>query len=131
MLADRQKHARFIRELLEHVPAEARRSDPLYRLAEAVADGSSINVVHLIYKNKPYEGHYKDYEFSIDTMEEHWSSGLEDIRASFSRPDWFAVPCREQGFVTHDIHRRAGEVPESDRNDLPSSHEPVTVQQPG
>ncbi|WP_321816321.1 MULTISPECIES: patatin-like phospholipase family protein [unclassified Paraburkholderia] len=130
MLADRQKHARFIKELLEHVPAEARRSDPLFRLAETVADGSSINVVHLIYKNKPYEGHYKDYEFSVDTMEEHWSSGLEDIRASFSHPDWFAVPSREQGFVTHDIHRRAGEVPESDRNDLPTSHEPVDVQQP-
>ncbi|WP_321889753.1 patatin-like phospholipase family protein [Paraburkholderia bannensis] len=130
MLADRQKHARFIKELLEHVPAEARRSDPLFRLAETVADGSSINVVHLIYKNKPYEGHYKDYEFSIDTMEEHWSSGLEDIRASFSHPDWFAVPSREQGFVTHDIHRRAGEVPESDRNDLPTAHEPVDVQLP-
>ncbi|QGZ58910.1 DUF3734 domain-containing protein [Paraburkholderia acidiphila] len=118
MLADRQKHARFIKELLEHVPAEARRNDPLFRLAENVADGSSINVVHLIYKNKPYEGHYKDYEFSADTMKEHWSSGVEDIRASFSHPDWFAIPSREQGFVTHDIHRRAGEVPESDRAEL-------------
>ena len=118
MLADRQKHARFIKELLEHVPAEARRTDPLFQLAEKVADGSSINVVHLIYKNKPYEGHYKDYEFSADTMQEHWSSGIEDIRASFAQPDWFAIPSREQGFVTHDIHRRAGEVPESDRAEL-------------
>ncbi|WP_321903130.1 patatin-like phospholipase family protein [Paraburkholderia tropica] len=118
MLADRQKHVRFIKALLEHVPPETRRSDPLFRLAESVADGSSINVVHLIYKNKPYEGHYKDYEFSVDTMEEHWASGLEDIRASFAHPDWFAVPSREQGFVTHDIHRRAGEVPESDRDEL-------------
>jgi NTE family protein len=118
MLADRQKHARFIKELLEHVPASVRQSDPLFRLAETVADGSSINVVHLIYKNKPYEGHYKDYEFSVDTMKEHWASGLEDIRASFAHPDWFAVPSREQGFVTHDIHRRAGEVPESDRAEL-------------
>lgn len=33
-----------------------------------MADGSSINVVHLIYKNKPYEGHYKDYELRADTM---------------------------------------------------------------
>jgi NTE family protein len=120
MLADRQKHARFIKELLEHVPPEARRGDPLFQLAETVADGSSINVVHLIYKNKPYEGHYKDYEFSVDTMKEHWASGLEDIRASFAHPDWFAVPSREQGFVTHDIHRRADEVPESDRAELSS-----------
>jgi hypothetical protein len=48
-----------------------RKTDPLFRLAEEAADGSAINVMHLIYKNKPYEGHYKDYEFSVDTMREH------------------------------------------------------------
>ena len=116
MLADRQKHARFIKELLAHIPADVRRTDPLFRLAEEAADGSAINVVHLIYKNKPYEGHYKDYEFSIDTMREHWDSGLEDIRDSFSHREWFDVPSREQGFVTHDVHRLPGSVPQDDRD---------------
>jgi NTE family protein len=118
MLADRQKHARFIKELLAHVPSDLRRTDPLFRLAEEAADGSAINVVHLIYKNKPYEGHYKDYEFSVDTMREHWESGLEDIRDSFAHREWFDVPSREQGFVTHDVHRRLGTVPQSDRDTL-------------
>ncbi|MFM0431899.1 patatin-like phospholipase family protein [Paraburkholderia aspalathi] len=118
MLADRQKHARFVKELLAHVPPDLRRTDPLFRLAEEAADGSAINVVHLIYKNKPYEGHYKDYEFSVDTMHEHWESGLEDIRDSFAHREWFDVPSREQGFVTHDVHRRPGSVPQSDR-DMP------------
>jgi NTE family protein len=115
MLAERQKHARFIKELLEHVPTSVLKADPLFRLAEEAADGSAINVVHLIYKNKPYEGHYKDYEFSMDTMLEHWQSGLDDIRDSFSNRDWFDVPSREQGFVTHDVHRPAGAVPQSDK----------------
>ncbi|CAE6836454.1 hypothetical protein R69746_06723 [Paraburkholderia aspalathi] len=118
MLADRQKHARFVKELLAHFPPDLRRTDPLFRLAEEAADGSAINVVHLIYKNKPYEGHYKDYEFSVDTMHEHWESGLEDIRDSFAHREWFDVPSREQGFVTHDVHRRPGTVPQSDR-DMP------------
>ena len=118
MLADRQKHARFIKELLAHVPSDLRKADPLFRLAEEAADGSAINVVHLIYKNKPYEGHYKDYEFSVDTMHEHWESGLDDIRDSFAHREWFDVPSREQGFVTHDVHRRPGSVPQSDR-DMP------------
>ncbi|MFM0313593.1 patatin-like phospholipase family protein [Paraburkholderia nemoris] len=118
MLADRQKHARFVKELLAHVPSDLRKTDPLFRLAEEAADGSAINVVHLIYKNKPYEGHYKDYEFSVDTMHEHWESGLEDIRDSFAHREWFDVPSREQGFVTHDVHRRPGSVPQSDR-DMP------------
>ena len=111
MLADRQKHARFIKELLQHVPAETRKQDPLFKLAQKVADGSLINVVHLIYKNKPYEGHYKDYEFSVDTMEEHWNSGLEDIRGSFARSEWFNIPTREEGFVTHDVHRERSSAP--------------------
>ena len=115
MLAERQKHARFIKELLEHVPSSVLKADPLFRLAEQAADGSAINVVHLIYRNKPYEGHYKDYEFSMDTMLEHWQSGLDDIRDSFSHRDWFDVPSRELGFVTHDVHRPAGSVPESDK----------------
>ncbi|AUT62340.1 patatin-like phospholipase family protein [Paraburkholderia terrae] len=115
MLAERQKHARFIKELLEHVPTSVLKADPLFRLAQQAADGSAINVVHLIYKNKPYEGHYKDYEFSMDTMLEHWQSGLDDIRDSFSHREWFDVPSRELGFVTHDVHRPAGSVPESDK----------------
>ncbi|WP_227244602.1 DUF3734 domain-containing protein [Paraburkholderia caribensis] len=115
MLAERQKHARFIKELLEHVPTSVLKADPLFRLAQQAADGSAINVVHLIYRNKPYEGHYKDYEFSVDTMLEHWQSGLDDIRDSFSHRDWFDVPSRELGFVTHDVHRPAGSVPESDK----------------
>ncbi|MFL9989288.1 DUF3734 domain-containing protein [Paraburkholderia sediminicola] len=118
MLADRQKHARFIKELLAHVPPDVLKSDPLFWLAEEAADGSAINVVHLIYKNKPYEGHYKDYEFSVDSMVEHWDSGLEDIIESFAHRDWFDVPSRDKGFVTHDVHWLAGLVPQSDQNTL-------------
>ena len=83
MLADRQKNARFVKELLKHVTGSVRKPIRYSVSPKKLADGSAINVVHLIYKNKPYEGHYKDYEFSIDTMHEHWDSGLEDIRDSF------------------------------------------------
>lgn len=109
MVAANQKHAQLIKELLDHVPAAERKkiAPELLQEALAVADGSAINVVHLIYANKFFEGHYKDYEFSIDTMSEHWASGLEDIRRSFGHPDWFAIPSREQGVVTHDVHRRS------------------------
>lgn len=118
MLAERQKHARFIKELIEHVPSSVLKADPLFRLAEQAADGSAINVVHLIYRNKPYEGHYKDYEFSADTMREHWQSGFDDIRESFSHREWFDVPSREQGFITHDVHREAEVAAEFDRSVL-------------
>jgi NTE family protein len=38
-------------------------------------------------------------------MDEHWASGLEDIRRSFAHPEWFEVPSHDLGFVTHDVHR--------------------------
>ncbi|GAB7540521.1 DUF3734 domain-containing protein [Cupriavidus sp. 8B] len=118
LLANRQKHAFFIKALLVQVPADHRKTDPLFRPAEEAASGSSINVAHLIYKNKHYGGHHKDYEFSINTMEDHWKSGLEDIGASFAHPDWFEVPSRERGFLTHNVHRQASSVPQSDRSTL-------------
>jgi len=53
-----------------------------------------------------------------DLQHEHWESGLDDIRDSFAHREWFDVPSREQGFVTHDVHRRPGSLPQSDR-DIP------------
>jgi NTE family protein len=38
-------------------------------------------------------------------MSQHWESGLEDIRRSFKRRDWFVVPSYELGFLARDIHR--------------------------
>jgi NTE family protein len=104
-VSQNQKYARMIKELLEHVPEKVRRTHPLMKQAQEVADGGAVNVVHLIYKNKFFEGHYKDYEFSNDTMGEHWASGLDDIRRSFGHPEWFEIPSHDLGFVTHDVHR--------------------------
>jgi NTE family protein len=111
-MSQNQKHAQMIKALLEHIPEEVRLAHPLIREAQKTADGSATNVVHLIYKNKSFEGHYKDYEFSEYTMREHWASGLEDIRRSFGHPEWFDIPSREIGFVTRDVHRFRQEVDE-------------------
>lgn len=104
-LESSQKHACMIKQLLEHVPQSLRESDPLMREAQRIADGSAINVFHLIYRNKAFEGHYKDFEFSTDTMGEHWESGLQDIRRSLANRQWLDIPSHDIGFVTHDVHR--------------------------
>src|SRR6185437_8458124 len=118
-MSQNQKHAQMIKALLEHIPEKVRLAHPLLREAQKTADGSAVNVVHLIYKNKSFEGHYKDYEFSKDTMREHWASGLEDIRRSFGHPEWFDIPSHEVGFVTRDVHRNR---PESNETGAPVEH---------
>jgi NTE family protein len=112
-MSQNQKHARMIKALLEHVPEEVRRTHPLLLEAQQAANGGAVNVVHLIYKNKAFEGHYKDYEFSNGTMLEHWASGLDDIRRSFGHPEWFDIPSHEIGFVTRDVHRNRPEAHEA------------------
>ena len=47
-------------------------------LREAARE-SAVAVVQLIYRKRPYEGGSKDYEFSRQTMLEHWASGVADV----------------------------------------------------
>jgi len=50
------------------------------RLLLGEADDKVCNIVHLIYRARPYEGLAKDFEFSRRTMEEHWRTGYDDAR---------------------------------------------------
>ncbi|WP_027803061.1 DUF3734 domain-containing protein [Paraburkholderia dilworthii] len=104
MLQRSQRFRHVLREVLDRVSPD-QRDDPWCKLAEDLSCSKRYNVVHLIYRHKEYEGHYKDFQFGLSTMREHWQSGLEDIRHSLSQPDWLAMPDNDAGFVTHDIHR--------------------------
>ncbi|MBS0515780.1 MAG: patatin-like phospholipase family protein [Proteobacteria bacterium] len=63
------------------------------------------NIIHLIYKTKPFEQQYKDYAFAPSTMAEHWRAGLSDMRNTLTHPEFFVPPSRRVGAVTHDVHR--------------------------
>jgi len=106
MLQRSQRFRHVLREVLDRVPPEMR-DDPWCKLAEELSCSKRYNVIHLIYRHKEYEGHYKDYQFGLSTMRQHWESGLMDIRGSLAQPDWLDLPNNDAGFVTHDIHRDA------------------------
>ncbi|KUM05184.1 patatin-like phospholipase family protein [Chromobacterium subtsugae] len=103
-MQEAQQFRQMLREVLELVPEEKRQA-PAYRRAAQQACDRLFNVIHLIYQDKPCEGHYKDYQFSASTMREHWQSGLSDIRRSLSHPDWLQMPPPDRPFTTHDVHR--------------------------
>lgn len=103
-----QENQRQLHDLMALVPAE-RRGEPAFRRAEARASGALTNLVHLIYRDKPYEGHYKDYEFSASSMRQHWSSGLNDMHHTLTHAHWLDAPSPERPFVTHDVHRHGSE----------------------
>jgi NTE family protein len=79
------------------------------RLKEELADLPEILILHIIYQQKAYEGHAKDYEFSGTSMREHWQSGYEDTKRTLKRKEWLTMPPAGSGIVVHDVHRE--EVP--------------------
>ena len=103
---ERERHLRrVLREVLARLPASARQGDAWCREAQALASDKRFNVVHLIYQEKEWDGQAKDYEFSARSMQDHWSSGLADMRRTLAHPDWLALPAGHASSVTHDVHR--------------------------
>jgi len=106
-MQEQQQMRRLVKELLALVP-ESKLDACWIAQAKKIACAARHNVVHLIYRDKPYEGSNKDYQFGPVTMREHWASGLGDMRHTFEHPELLALPSDEDVFVTHDVHRGAG-----------------------
>ena len=81
--------AEAARRLAAKLPAELRADPDMQELlARTRITCSGFDIVHLIYRAKQYEHHSKDYEFSRDTMLEHWASGRADVLQTLSDPRW-------------------------------------------
>jgi NTE family protein len=93
-----------LQRVLEKVP-EDKLSDEERMLRNELATMPDITILQIIYQQKAYEGHAKDYEFSGTSMREHWQSGYEDTRRTLRRKDWLAMPPHGAGVVVHDVHR--------------------------
>jgi NTE family protein len=84
---DRHVIAQAARRLLTKLPAELKNDPDVQALAKIKCEGS-VDVVHLIYRSKHYEGQAKDYEFSQVSMQEHWDSGRADMAHTLHHPKW-------------------------------------------
>jgi NTE family protein len=111
-MTDQYKNAQKARlalaELLKQLPDKLR-NRPEAKLLAKQADEKVCNIVHLIYRSKPYEGYSKDFEFSRRTMEEHWQAGFEDTVRSLSHPEVLQRPDRLEGVRTFDWSKTASD----------------------
>jgi NTE family protein len=109
-MTDQYKNAQKVRiaftDLLKQLPDDLRNRPEAKLLAEQ-ADESVCNIVHLIYRSKPYEGFSKDFEFSRRTMNEHWQAGFEDAVRSLSHPEVLQRPDPLEGVRTFDWSKTA------------------------
>ena len=97
-----QHYRRLLRELLEEIPEDVRRSNPWAQYAAQLACDRRYSVIHLIYRERARIGHFKDYQFGRVAMREHWLSGQADIARALAHPEWLELPTGEVAFVAHD-----------------------------
>jgi NTE family protein len=106
-LRTRRAKAAF-RRLAERLPPELRDDPDVAFLAE-VSRESTVTIMQVIYRRKDYEGNAKDYEFSRQTMLEHWAAGLDDVRRAFRHRGWMDQGRRADGITAFDLTRDARE----------------------
>ena len=91
-------------KLLAQLPKDLQQTAEAGLLA-AEADEKVYNLIQMIYRAKNYEGTCKDYEFSRQTMEEHWSAGYSDAVRTLRHPEVLQRPENPDGVFTFDLAR--------------------------
>ncbi len=78
---------RAVERLIEKLPPELADDPDVKFIRQCSRHSVSMNIVHLIYREKIYETQTKDYEFSRVSMEEHWQAGVNDTRRTLRHQD--------------------------------------------
>ena len=97
-----QNALRALENLIQKLPPELR-NDPDVKHLETQINSSSVDIVHLIYRQKRYERDSKDYEFSRASVLEHWQAGQRDMRQTYEHPDWLAKSSVDVGVTAYDL----------------------------
>ena len=104
-IKEKQKLRKFLSDTLEHVPDSVKNQDPWFSELQREAYSRKVNYIQLIYQDKPSEGHFKDYQFSFETMQMHWEAGLKDILETLSNPQCLELPPDGENYKEYDFHR--------------------------
>jgi len=91
-----------VSRLLEKLPPELAQS-PEAADVRRLAEHKVWNLVQLIYRSKEYEGDSKDYEFSRQSMEDHWRAGYHDTVRTLRHPEVLERPKNPDGVFIFDV----------------------------
>lgn len=89
---------------LSKIPA-SKLDDQEKKLLEDLSSLPDITLLQLIYQQQSHEGHSKDYDFSGTSMREHWTTGYENTRKIFEKPELLDMPPKGTGITVHDVRR--------------------------
>ena len=101
-LASNMNLQQAVADLIAKLPASLR-NDASVAAVCAQLTHQPVEIVHLIYRDKPYELDSKDYEFSRTSVDEHWDAGLRDIRNTLEHPELLRAAAQANGVTTFDL----------------------------
>jgi NTE family protein len=91
-----------VARLLKALPAERRASGEAMALVHEACP-KVFNIIQLIYRARAYEGDTRDYEFSRQTMHEHWQAGYNDAVRTLRYPEVLQRHEDSEGVFTFDV----------------------------
>ncbi|MBV8617614.1 MAG: patatin-like phospholipase family protein [Curvibacter sp.] len=97
-----QRDRRAIQGLIDRLPEDLRQDPEVRRLASRCRVGH-VDIVHLIYRQSPFELESKDYEFSRATVVDHWKAGQRDMQTTVNHPDWLTQSDPDHGVTVYDL----------------------------
>ena len=68
-----------------------------------LSNDAAVTIVHLIHRRKNYFTQSKDFEFSRQSIKEHWESGAADVRRTFRNKSWRNRKRPETGVSIFDL----------------------------
>jgi NTE family protein len=74
-------------------------------LRDELSNLPDITILQLIYTQKPHELECKDYDFSRQSMLDHWSAGYEHTKQVLANPKLFRMPDAGDGVLVLDTHK--------------------------
>ncbi len=105
MAAKRHELRCALKRLLRKLPEDLRDDPDALRLAR-VEDEPAVTIVHLIYRERAYETHARDYEFSRVSVEEHWEQGRKDVLQTLAHDNWKTRGTPREGVTILDLTRK-------------------------
>jgi len=97
-----QRLRNALADLISKLPDKLRET-PEFALLNPEAGRKVYNIIQLIYRSKQHEGESKDFEFSSQSMADHWSAGLNDTVRTLRHPEVLERPTSADGVSTFEL----------------------------
>ena len=106
LTTDRYRQLHALSAAAERLAAklpEALKDDPDLAVLRQAGPSCPVTLVHLIHRNQGFEGSGKDYEFSRQSMSDHWAAGRGDVTRTLSHNTWTSRSVGADGLQVFDL----------------------------